>query len=171
VGDRFIKIQGFVIVPLMLSSSALLVVLTHRPFLYRLALVPIAALIIAFPNVMATLMWGRYLLRRKRAGMRSNLMVVGAASVILLFSGYDYVPKSTRAPSERVCRSFLKQIDMAKTEWATQEHKTTNDTPTDAQLFGPNAYLSKKPECPEGGIYTLRRVGEKPTCSVKGRTM
>src|SRR6267142_3170013 len=113
VGDRFIKIQGFVIVPLMLSSSALLVVLTHRPFLYRLALVPIAALIIAFPNVMATLMWGRYLLRRKRAGMRSNLMVVGAASVILLFSGYDYVPKSTRAPSERVCRSFLKQIDMA----------------------------------------------------------
>ena len=90
--------------------------------------------------------------------------------IILVSTACDY-PKSTRAPSERVCRAFLKQIDMAKTDWAAQEHKTTNDTPTDAQLFGPKAYLRDKPECPERGTYTLGRVGEKPTCSVKGHTM
>jgi hypothetical protein len=95
---------------------------------------------------------------------------VGAASLLFLFAACDY-PKSTRAPSERVCRAFLKQIDMVKTQWATEEHMTTNDTPTDAQLFGPKAYLRDKPECPERGTYTLGKVGEKPTCSVKGHTM
>jgi hypothetical protein len=66
VGDRFIKIQGFVIIPALAIILGLAVALARRPFLYQIALVIIGGLIIALPNVIATLRWGRYLLKIQR---------------------------------------------------------------------------------------------------------
>ena len=50
--------------------------------------------------------------------------------------------------------------------WMREKVKTTNDIPTDSDIFGTNQYLRFKPTCGLGGVYTLGRVGERPTCSI-----
>ena len=64
------------------------------------------------------------------------------------------------------CIAALKAIDGAKQTWALEFHKTTNDVPTWAELT--EAILGQRPECPNGGVYTIDRVGEYPTCSIGG---
>jgi hypothetical protein len=59
-------------------------------------------------------------------------------------------------------------IEGAKATWALENRKTTNDVPTDSDLFGRDRYIRKKPQCPKKGVYTLGRVGENPKCSVLG---
>jgi hypothetical protein len=66
VGSRFVKIQGFVLIPILGVTLGLAVVLTRQPFLYQIALAVGGSFIIGLPNVAATLRWGRYLLRTPR---------------------------------------------------------------------------------------------------------
>ena len=66
------------------------------------------------------------------------------------------------------CVNYLWEIDAGKREWALEQHKTTNDTPTWEDL---RPYLKNSPyTCPNGGIYTIGRVGEMPTCSISNDT-
>jgi uncharacterized phage infection (PIP) family protein YhgE len=65
------------------------------------------------------------------------------------------------------CVNNLRLIDAAKQQWALENKKGANDTPTWDDLrpyigHGPQGEL---PECPDGGVYTIGAVGEKPTCS------
>ncbi len=69
-----------------------------------------------------------------------------------------------------LCVVNLRAIEGAKLNWALENRKTTNDVPTDADLFGEDRYIREKPQCPENGIYGLGRVSEKPTCSVRAHT-
>jgi len=68
--------------------------------------------------------------------------------------------------SRNSCISILKQLDAAKATWALEQNKTTNDTPLDSDLFGPSANIRDKEACPQGGTYTIGKVGEKPRCSL-----
>ena len=90
----------------------------------------------------------------------------------LLFAGSEH---RLFAPfyhcQESACIANLKQMDGAKATWALEHEKTTNDIPTDSDLFGSTAYLRVKLTCPAGGIYKIRTVGEKPLCSVPGHTL
>jgi len=63
------------------------------------------------------------------------------------------------------CIATLKQIEGAKANWAMEGGKSTNDTPRDADLFGPQAYIRNAPVCPAGGIYTIGTVAEPPRCT------
>jgi hypothetical protein len=63
VGDRFIKIQGFVVVPILVIMLCAAVMLKPRPVPHQLVLAILCTLILAVPSVLATLKWGRYLLR------------------------------------------------------------------------------------------------------------
>jgi len=70
------------------------------------------------------------------------------------------------------CTCQLVQIDGAKAQWALMYNKTTIDTPTLVDLQ-PIVFPGRKDEpliyrCPKGGIYTIGRVGERPTCSIGG---
>jgi hypothetical protein len=77
-----------------------------------------------------------------------------------------------RQPAARMpCVGELRIIDGAKAAWALENHKTTNDIPTDTDLFGPTQYVRVKPTCPKGGTYTIGAVGEKPRCSIPGHTI
>jgi hypothetical protein len=49
-----------------------------------------------------------------------------------------------------------------------ENRKTNADTPTDADLFGNNQYVRRKPLCPANGTYTLNAVDTVPTCSIAG---
>lgn len=69
------------------------------------------------------------------------------------------------------CTKNLKAIQEAKESWARSERKTPSDLPTDSDLFGLEAYLRVKPQCPMGGNYVLGKVGEMSRCSVPGHTL
>jgi hypothetical protein len=71
------------------------------------------------------------------------------------------------------CLNNLRFLDGMKQLWALEKHKGTNDTPTMADLapyMGDQA-RNCNTSCPLGGVYSLRRVGEEPTCSLKGHQL
>ncbi len=63
------------------------------------------------------------------------------------------------------CINNLRQMDAAKQQWALENRKTGNDTPTAGEV---GMYLKDNviPACPAGGQYTIGRVNEDPTCSI-----
>jgi hypothetical protein len=74
--------------------------------------------------------------------------------------------RSTRATNP--CLNNLRRIDAAKQQWALENNKSTDDTPTwDAVLpyIGSGTNSGVMPVCPEGGTYILGRVGEDPRCT------
>jgi general secretion pathway protein G len=93
------------------------------------------------------------------------LAAVGLFLVAMAITAVWFI-RMRDTPSPISCIVLLSQIEGAKEQWAAEHHKTTNDVPTDADLFG--VYLNHKPVCPAGGTYTVGRVGQLPTCSIGG---
>jgi len=81
------------------------------------------------------------------------------------------IPNFIRArstPATNACANNLRQFDGAKQQWALNNRQTKDDTPTWDDLC---PYLGGYPDrgmptCPQGGVYTLGRVGEPPRCSI-----
>src|ERR1700690_3863879 len=98
----------------------------------------------------------------------SSVFVLGLV-VLAVLNFYHVSPTTAATPP---CVSHLEQIDIAKNQWALENHKTTNDVPTwnDLRLYFPSwmSLSNGSPVCPEGGTYTLGRVGVPPTCSIGG---
>ena len=67
---------------------------------------------------------------------------------------------------KKICQSTLHILEAAKKEWAKAKGLPDSAVPTDADLFGSQAYIKQKPGCPGGGIYTLKSVGDHPVCSI-----
>lgn len=65
------------------------------------------------------------------------------------------------------CVNNLRQFEGAKEQWALEFHKNTNDIPTAGDL---RPYLRQMLVCPQGGAYTLGRVGDLPSCSIAEHT-
>lgn len=104
-------------------------------------------------------------LRRSRMPVRITL------AVLVLISGVIAVPFFVRARatvSTSACLTHLHVIQEAKHRWAEANRKSPADVPRLADLFnGRNgSELSTAPECPMGGTYTPRAVGEKAECSI-----
>ncbi len=86
---------------------------------------------------------------------------VGSFGAFLFFM--DRIPSP---PPANWCINHLKQIQGAKMTWAMEEGKSTNDTPTSSDLFGPSRYIAQMPSCGNGGTYTLGKVGDMPQCTI-----
>ena len=97
-------------------------------------------------------MWTKF-----KAFIVVGCLVVGIA--ILLPNLVE--PPGGQKPS---CINNLRQIKGAEDQWAVDQHKTTNDAPTWDDLR--DYFKSVPPKCPNGGTYTLGRIGELPTCSI-----
>ncbi|HEY4984282.1 MAG TPA: hypothetical protein VIJ24_04405 [Verrucomicrobiae bacterium] len=68
-----------------------------------------------------------------------------------------------------VCINSLRQIDGAKEQWALETHAKPGDI---APLTNVTSYIKGGfPKCPQGGSYTIGRVGENPKCSVPGHSL
>ena len=66
------------------------------------------------------------------------------------------------------CINNLRQIDAAAQQWALEKGKTTGSPinfPSDLTPYIKLTADGKIPSCPAGGIYTINRVGDIPTCS------
>jgi hypothetical protein len=67
------------------------------------------------------------------------------------------------------CINNLRQIDAAANEFALEHHLTNGDLINFPNDLTPYIKLNKDGRirpCPSGGIYSIKKVGEKPTCSL-----
>jgi hypothetical protein len=91
-----------------------------------------------------------------------GLVALGVAG----YYGVDYYRKATQAGAVSPCIANLKQLRGAKDTWALERGKTSDDVPTDLDLFGTNGYIHDKPKCPQGGTYTIGKVADWPRCTI-----
>jgi hypothetical protein len=73
-----------------------------------------------------------------------------------------------RLSAYQSCITLLKVIEGAKANWAYDQKKQDDDEPKWSDLVGEDAYLKEMPKCPQGGQYSLNKVGAAPTCSYDG---
>ena len=107
---------------------------------------------------------GVYLVERKAAVGEIEVWIDAHHVSFRQFIGSVLSPRCTS--SLNACIANLKQIEAAKATWTMEERKSTNAVPRDSDLFGTNAYIWIKPECPSKGKYNLGAVDEAPTCSI-----
>lgn len=96
---------------------------------------------------------------------RAILTLVGIFLAINLVLGIRWFIAARSTKAANPCVNNLRQIEGAKQQWALENHKVTNDIPVWDDIL---PYLREKPVCPDGGTYTLGRVGERSTCSIGG---
>jgi hypothetical protein len=109
---------------------------------------------------------------------KSSHAIIGVVAALLLIPlayaavGYARKLSKSREPfAMDPCIANLKQIVGATEMWALEHHKSTNDVPTWSDLVGPLQPFGSQPSCRLGGTYTLRPVGQKPTCTVPGHSL
>jgi general secretion pathway protein G len=104
--------------------------------------------------------------------MRTKYFIIGlvAVAVVALAVAIPNFIRATSTPASNACVNNLRQIEGAKQQWALENGKTTNDTPTwaDIQPYLGRGLQGEIPKCPQGGTYILGRVGEPPRCSIGG---
>ncbi len=106
------------------------------------------------------------------AGLITGYIAIAMIAVIGLLASIA-IPNFVRArqaAQANACIMNLRAIEGAKATWALETKKSVTDVPSDADLFGPGKYIPGTPTCPAGGVYSLNRVGDKPTCSIPGHS-
>ena len=95
-----------------------------------------------------------------------EIMIVVAIIGILAAMAIPGIKASAERTQARACQLNRKNIDAAKVQWALEHEQPVGATPSDTELFGEEAYIEHKPDCPAGGTYETKAVNEKCTCSV-----
>jgi len=110
----------------------------------------------------------------------SFLLYFVIVGVIFLLFAVLAIPNFVRDPwtsPDNACINNLRQIDSAKNQWALEHNAKSNDIVTinDIRPYiereRNNAFIKldakgNLPKCPSGGIYTIGKIGEPPTCSL-----
>ena len=71
--------------------------------------------------------------------------------------------KGRQSAQRAACLNNLRQLDIAKEQWAIDKDKRSGDVPTAADL---QPYLKNPLVCPLGGRYIIGPVGRPPRCSL-----
>ncbi len=69
-----------------------------------------------------------------------------------------------------ICVYNLKIIENAKQAWVL-EHRNQSGIAVSPEDLSVLFKTNKIPKCPDGGTYTIGRVGENPTCSIPGHIL
>jgi hypothetical protein len=94
-------------------------------------------------------------------------VAIGAAALL------PALAKAKSKAQDITCINNLRQIDLCKRLWAEDNKKQSTDTPawSDLEPYLGGGSNAKMLVCPEGGVYTIGSVGEKPTCSHAGHVL
>jgi hypothetical protein len=77
--------------------------------------------------------------------------------------------KARSTSAMNACINNLRQIDAAANEFALERSKTNGEAINYPDDLTPYIKLTKEgkiPPCPQGGVYSIKKVGEPPTCSL-----
>jgi hypothetical protein len=102
---------------------------------------------------------------------KSALLVFSIPVVLIGLAVFvpNLADRPLSAPNN-TCIHQLRVMDVAKRQWASENHKTSGPVTWSDVL--PYLWRDPKvtaiPRCPKGGTYTLGSIGELPTCSVEG---
>jgi hypothetical protein len=111
--------------------------------------------------------FGNHAVKHEQMRMWKKIAIATVCILPLaIFVVFPRFVRTRRIESDDSCISLLRQIDGATEQWMLEKHKTTNDIPTWDDLVGSDRYIRVKPVCPQGGCYTLSRVGDYPQCSI-----
>jgi hypothetical protein len=88
----------------------------------------------------------------------------------LLALGARWFVYARTETASNACVNNLRNIAAAKRQWGLEQHKASSILPTWSDILpyigaGPTGQM---PRCPDGGVYTIGRIGENPTCSIGG---
>jgi hypothetical protein len=113
---------------------------------------------------------GVHIRMKDRYSFLEILIVCVAVCLVVAFFVFAWMPNYVRGGTSpaNTCINNLRQIEAAKEEWAMVNGKTNCDVVTTIDIT-PYIQLnsnSQIPGCPAGGIYTIGRIGELPTCSL-----
>ncbi len=105
------------------------------------------------------------------------IIVVAVIGILALIAIPNFVREPRTSPAN-ACINNLREIGRAKEQWAIEHNAKTNDVVTlnDIKPFlvpygEPNGFIKldakgNLPKCPAGGIYSIGKIGESPTCSL-----
>lgn len=100
------------------------------------------------------------------------MIVVLIIGILLAIAVPNYV-QARETSRRKSCVGSLLRIDIAKQQWAMDNHREPTDTPAWSDIVGPSAYIKGDPTtfptrtCPSGGSYTMNNVSTPPKCSME----
>jgi hypothetical protein len=107
---------------------------------------------------------------------KTFIIIMAAIAVVVLAVGIPNFIRARHTTASNFYVNSLRQIEAAKNQWMLESGKTTNDTPTWTELLPyldagfTNYYTTNGAVVrPAGGVYTIGRVGEPPSCLVDGQ--
>jgi len=94
-----------------------------------------------------------------------------AIAFVLLAGGVRWFINARTETASIACVQNLRSIAAAKQQWGLEHKQSSNAVPTWADILpylgsGPAGQM---PHCPDGGVYSIGRLNENPTCSIGGR--
>jgi hypothetical protein len=111
---------------------------------------------------------GGSVLRPKTSELVFWCLLLGITVLIALIAIPNFV-KARATSQANACINNLRQLDGAAAEFALENEKKEGDAinfPDDLKLYIKLNSNGEIPGCPAGGFYSVKRVGEKPTCSL-----
>ncbi len=90
----------------------------------------------------------------------------------VIFAGPNFI-KFHSASAGNACINNLRQIDAAANQFALEKGKTNGEAINFPNDLTPYIKLNSKgkiPGCPGGGLYSIKKVGDTPTCTLSTAT-
>jgi hypothetical protein len=166
---KFIAGLGCFVAALLLGGLALLVFSNLGG--------PEPLLAFCFASVLAVLATslicaGCFLIARRNSPIsrKAEILILLPFFCIGIFvAGAPNFIKSRSTSCCNACINNLRQIDAAANEFALEKNLKTGDKINFPDDLTPYIKLTKEgkiPPCPQGGIYSIKRIGDTPTCSL-----
>ncbi len=99
----------------------------------------------------------------------ATLVTISMVGLLAAIAIPNFV-KARQTAQQNACINNLRIIQSAKQEWALENQKPSDATPTENDLtpYLPNHLM---PHCPAGGTYTIGNVTNPPTCTIPGHQL